>query len=479
MIKILIAIPFFLCSCLTALPQNYHAIHGSSYAGSLGIANNPAAIINTPYSWDINLFSLQETTSTNAFTVLNYSLLSSAAKSQYRVDKGDFERYGKGNFNLHLFNARIALNRKTGIAFGMNVRGYLDAKTNKYNFIDTLRNFRNFLAINNSNTNLRGDMKSSNWLEFFGTYGRTLWDEEQSRLNGGITVKGTLGVAGGLVGIKGVSFTRTVQNNKPVYLVNAGSLRYGYSSTIDQWKKGRPSSKNIGDILMYAKGGVSLDLGMEYIIKPQYVTGYYGEDNHYDYEWKIAVSLLDLGTSKYEYSTQSREAGDPVINLSDMSLERKFNHISKIQDFNDSLGTVFTDLHPLTGSFTIINPARLVINVDRHLSSNFYLNGELSANLSSLAGENKLYSSELNFLTVTPRWETKIYGLYLPVQINAEHQFWVGGAIKAGPLLLGVHNLSNIFSKSKLQNGGGYLAIVLRSGSRTKAHRDSRYDCPK
>jgi hypothetical protein len=44
-------------------------------------------------------------------------------------------------------------------------------------------------------------------------------------------------------------------------------------------------------------------------------------------------------------------------------------------------------------------------------------------------------------------------------------QFWIGGAFKAGPLLLGIHNLANVFLKNSTQNGGFYLAITLRPGS--------------
>ncbi len=39
--------------------QNYHAMEGSPFAGSLGVANNPASIVNTPYPWDVTLFSFQ------------------------------------------------------------------------------------------------------------------------------------------------------------------------------------------------------------------------------------------------------------------------------------------------------------------------------------------------------------------------------------------------------------------------------------
>ncbi|MBC7423753.1 MAG: hypothetical protein H7334_09900, partial [Ferruginibacter sp.] len=43
-----------LFNCLAA--QNYHAINGSSYAGSLGVGNNPASIVHVPYAWDVTPF---------------------------------------------------------------------------------------------------------------------------------------------------------------------------------------------------------------------------------------------------------------------------------------------------------------------------------------------------------------------------------------------------------------------------------------
>lgn len=118
----------FLIACLllsyaSLWSQNYHAVQGSSYAGVLGVANNPASIVNTPFQWDVNLLSLQYKNSTNAVTIFNYSLLSSAAKSEYRIESGDFSRYLHINMNMHLLNARIALNRRHAVAFGLNIRG--------------------------------------------------------------------------------------------------------------------------------------------------------------------------------------------------------------------------------------------------------------------------------------------------------------------------------------------------------------------
>jgi hypothetical protein len=38
----------FLVSAIQTKGQNYHAVQGSSFAGSLGVSNNPASIVNTP-----------------------------------------------------------------------------------------------------------------------------------------------------------------------------------------------------------------------------------------------------------------------------------------------------------------------------------------------------------------------------------------------------------------------------------------------
>ncbi|MBS1567086.1 MAG: hypothetical protein JST39_22075, partial [Bacteroidetes bacterium] len=82
--------------------QNYHAVNGSSYAGSLGVSNNPAAMVNTPYKWDFTLFGLQETNSTNAVSIWNFSYLTGPADSKFYFSGGNYERAAKVNLNLNL-----------------------------------------------------------------------------------------------------------------------------------------------------------------------------------------------------------------------------------------------------------------------------------------------------------------------------------------------------------------------------------------
>ena len=476
--SIILLIPCIFLTLLNVFSQNYHAVHGSSYAGALGVSNNPASIVNVSDAWDITPLSLQYEISTNAVSVLNYSLISSPKNSKYYIDNGNYSRYVSGNFNFRLFNTRVALDRRHAIAAGMNLRGNIHAKTGKYNFIDTVNTLRSFLKVNNENQLLEGKFNTNSWLEVFGTYSQTMWDNEISRLNGGITIKAMRGIAAAFGSLHNIGFTRIVQGNQPFYFLQTGNTNYAYSANLDKWQSRKSTSRNIQDVVVSAEGSIAFDIGMEYLIKSQAVNTFYDDDNYYDYEWKIGISLLDIGSTHYRYSPQSRSIGSEKENVADRILQRKFNAPS-IPAFNDSIAGIFSNVQSLAVQFSVINPARLVVNVDRNLYDNFYLNGELSANLSALAGKEKLYATQLNVLTITPRWETRRYGVYLPVQFNAENQFWVGMAFKAGPVLFGVHNLGNVVAKNKIQNGGVYLAFSVRPGNRTKSFRDKRNNCPQ
>jgi len=460
--------------------QDYHAIEGSPLAGSLGIANNPASILMTPYPWDITVLSLQLKTATNAITFHNLSLLSPGGASQYSFDGGNKKRYADYNFNLHLLNVRLALSRKAGIAFGANLHSYTSARTGVGNYNDSLQNMNQFFNIN-GNTVYNANAVSSSWLEVFLTYSRTLWDNDVSRLNAGLTMKGMRGISGALAQLNDASVSRAVAGTQTIYLLNAGNARYGYSSNYDRWKTTQTTFDNMKDFLSKTRNGAALDLGVEYLVKTQAVTNYSDGDTYYDYEWKIGVSLLDIGRNTYGYGNQSRAASNPKSNVSDSALDAKFDNTGSLAEFNDSLATIVNNISTPRGVFNVWNPTRLVINVDRPLQDHFAINANLSLNLagSNNGKGNTFFVKEMNLLNLTPRWETPRLGVYLPAQLTTDGKFWIGAAVKAGPLLLGVHNWTNLFFKNKIQNGGFYMALIIRPGNVFGQKEDKRYDCPK
>lgn len=470
-----------LTGALTGRAQNYHAVEGSPFAGSLGVANNPASIVGTPYPWDITVFSLQVKNTTNAAVVHDVSLLHHPQDSVgFTFKGGTFKRYGGFNYNVHLLNARFALDRKQAIAFGVNLRGYTTAKTGTFTFYDSLRDkdISAFFKLN-QDADYTANMVSSNWIELFATYSRTLWDDEYGRMNGGITVRGMRGIGGAFAQLGGGRILADAVSARTIYLLRAASARYGYSSNFDQWQDSKSTTRNLKDFLGHTQAGAAIDLGMEYYVKSQAVTNFNDEDTYDEYEWKIGVSLLDLGANRYQFGTQSRSASGPKTDVSDSVLQAKLGGVSSLANFNDSLATMVDNIGTLTGQFTVWNPTRLVINVDRPLQDHFSVNANLTVNLAGSNNGNAFFAKDFNLLSVTPRWETKVLGAYLPMLVTTNGRFWIGGAFKAGPLLLGVHNWANIFSKEKIQNGGFYLALQIRPGNGFSFKENKKYSCPK
>ena len=453
--------------------QDYSAIHGSSYFGSLDVYNNPSSILGTPYKWDLTLTGLQYQTITNAVRGPNFPLILSPSGNFYAAN-GNYKRDVDAGFNVRFLNFRYSLNNRHAFAFGLNFRGYVNGNTSTINYTDSVIGPRTFLSLNTENGNISANAATSTWMELYGTYAITVKDDAVSTLNAGASLKIMKGMAGGFGKVNNVGVERVTTPGEPtVYKILAGDATYGYSDNLGDFE-----NVSAGDFLSGTGTGFAFDVGVEYVIKSQAVANFYDEMPLTDYDWKIGVSLLDLGWNNYAYSNQSRSISTLKPEISSTTLTEKFASVRSIDTFNDSLATIVENSETLTGKFSISNPARAVVNVDLYLSGNFYVNGELSINLSSGKGDKAAVAGS-KLLTVTPRWEKRTLGFYLPVQYNRHGNFWIGGAVKAGPLLFGTHNLLNIFSKNKYIGGGAYLAIIIRPMNFIRDARLKQYECPE
>lgn len=445
------------------MAQNYQAINGSVYAGSLGAGNNPASIVHVPYAWDITPLAFQFKQSSNAFTIKGFSFLSPSGNATVENAPGIKNRFAFANQDVRLLNTRIKLNAKSAIGFGANLRSYMYGKSGKTNYQDSTYSLADFQRINLGYQPLHFDAAGSAWAEIYGSYARTVMDDGYRVLNAGITIKYNRSLAGGYARGDNIQYIPDNDtNNLNGFLLTNGSLQYGYSSNIDDADNGS-GSFNTGKLFQNNYSGFSADIGIEYIFLS---SDEEDDEDNYAYKTKLGISLLDIGGNRYRHSTKSRFGTAVKIGMNDTLLENKFNNVEDIDQFNDSLATISNSFAALAGDFTIYKPTRLVVNIDQRIRQNFFINTELTLPVISLAGKNSLYIKDMNLLAVTPRWETRKFGAYMPVLFNMRKQLWVGGAVRAGPVLLGFHNLSNLFSKNKMQNGGMYLAFTIRPGKK-------------
>jgi len=468
--------------------QDYRAIHGSSYAGALGAANNPASIVHVPFKWDVTPLAVQLKQSTNLLTINNFSLLSPGSNVTVTANTGNERRFLMSNQDIKILNARIRLNEKSAIAFGASVRSYVSVKTSKLNWLDTVANVRDFMRLNMSNSPLSADIRTNGWAEVYGSYARTVLENDNGILYAGITVKVNRGLAGSYLTAAGFYQAPGTVHNQPGFLLSNGLLEYGYSSSLDAWDSSGTSAEQRKLFLKKTYSTIAISIGAEYIIPAE-------SENFYDYDLKVGASLLDLGFNNFQYSNNSRSAVLNRSNISDSLIQATFENLQNAGDVPDSLQQIAGSVAVLNGNFKVFQPARLVINADKHIAGNFFINGDLTIPLSAVFVKQQLFVRDMNLLTLTPRFETRLFGFYLPASLNTEMQFWLGGALKAGPLLLGIHNWTNVFSKNKSQNGGAYLALTFRPGrkhdedgerggeGRLKSKRIGgkkvrQYDCP-
>ncbi|MFI5133814.1 MAG: hypothetical protein ACHQEB_05730, partial [Chitinophagales bacterium] len=387
----------FLLSAIVLQAQNYQAIHGSSYAGSLGPANNPSSIVHVPYSWDVTLFALQLKYATNAIKINNYSLFSNPSNAEVEGVNGIKKRLAYVNQNIRLLNTRIAFSPKVAFAFGINIRTDAFLQTNKYSWNDSIQSLREFGAANISQIPLSGKLVAAGWAEIYGTYAQTIKDDGNNIINAGVTLKVNRGLAGAYAKAKDINYIPAGGSNG--YLLTEGSLEYGYSSNLDDINNNSGSGTSLSNFLRKTFSSLSLDAGIEYIMLS-------AEDN-YEYDTKIGFSLMDAGSIKFRYGKNSRFAVAGKKNISDSLLQNAFQNAGSFAEVNDSLANVANSITTPGGDFIITPPTRFILNADKHFSGNFFLNAELTIPVLPAAVKDRLYLREMNLLAITPRWESR------------------------------------------------------------------------
>lgn len=452
----LLPIIIFLSLTNFAAAQGYQALNGSPFAGSTAVFNNPAASVGSAYKWDLTLFSAQIKAVTNA-----------AYGTDATPTDGYFSRYLHNNADLSFFNFLFKPDDRHAFNFNLRARTYNHINLLPLNYVDSSVNtFNNFLVINRNTAFLEGSVTHAGWVEADLNYSQLISETDNSRLTGGVTLQIMKSLSGAFSRVSKLSFLESKNATDTTYYLSNGRGAFAYSDNYD-------NSGGAKDFVNRSRTNLGLSLGIEYLV-------YNGEkndgteNNAVNYDWKIGVSLMDIGVHTYKSSAYSLQFADPKTTVTDGNVNDKFASVSDMRALGDSLATIFNSSSYLIDNFAVSNPTRLIVNVDKNLGNHFYVNGELSMNFYSTTSATRLNTRELNLLTVTPRWETRGLGAYLPVQYNTQGKLWIGAAIKLGPLVAGIHNLG-IFRKDASLSGGGYLLLSIHPFGSKKAA--SNLDC--
>lgn len=468
----LLIVLFILSLQTTGISQNMQALHGSPFAGSMATDYNPAGLLNAPYKWDVTIVGVQAKTISNGFYLDKYSLLSSSDTVFVRGRGGYFQRYAHASSTVNLFHIRYRINKRNAIAIGGNVRAYLNARTSKLSYSDDNNTLVSLAQQNINNATPAANAVHSTWAEAVFSYARVLSASQSGRLQAGVSLNIMRALSGGYANMANVQFIPAQSGD---YQFTDGSIQYGYSRNYDRLDSNQSTMRNIRNFMSGMAMRVGFSAGVEYV-------KYWDEAVRTtdpwpdDYNWKLSVSLMDIGSNRYTYGAYSGSASGARPGVYASTVQNKFDSLERVRDFRDSLRSIAARFTNLQGVFSLRNPTRLIVNFDKQFDNNYFINGELQLNLNRVDESLRYNTRELTIAAVTPRWETSAWGVYLPVQYTTEGRTWVGLAGKAGPLLIGFHNLANIFGKNSFPNAGAYVQLRIYPGNSNG--KDKGLNCP-
>lgn len=453
--------------------QQYHAINGSAYSGVAGSFNNPASIGNSLHRWDFQLFSGQTSIYTN--TVLAQALRNAVTNraGDYLTD-GFQTRNFNTNSDMSLLSAMYRINKQHAVSIAFRGKMYHHIYTNEFNFQDTSTSLNSFLKTNRTTPFLESKSIHVGWAELNLTYAGAILETDNSRLTAGATLQISKSLIGGFSKMTKARFRENINGTDTNYISTSGIGEYGYSANYDVIQQFGATSATIKSFVNQAKSAIGFSFGLEYV---NYDEETYLDKRNYAgriYNYKIGFSIVDIGAQKFNNSEYTGRFSENNSGISDAAIARAFNGVNNTRDLRDSLGVIYDSIQVLPAQFSIGNPTRAILNFDKQIQPQFFVNAQMVIHLSNAKNAIKQKSNDYSFITITPRWENLNWGIYMPIQYTRDGQVWTGLAFKAGPIIAGIHRLG-ILKQGSLLNGGGY--ILLNIHPFRKKEMKTRLDC--
>ena len=233
------------------------------------------------------------------------------------------------------------------------------------------------------------------------------------------------------------SFKGTANKDTPdgdVYLSNTtGTVAIGISGINIDSIKGKDFTKFKGT-------GFGADIGFVYEYRPN--------TNSHRSKFKVGLSFLDIGSIKY--TPDASKTGSYTIHVLP---GQKFypNNLPSISDVKSYLDTrtYFTNNSGSgAASYKAPLPSSILANVDYNILRGFYVG--LSGQLNIAKKDGNYGSFYYNSITLTPRYEGRSFGLYIPINYNTLTNMNAGVSLRFGPVFIGSGSiLTAMFDKSK------------------------------
>lgn len=426
--------------------QDFIGFTTGNYSGVNSLQFNPAGIADSRFKVDIALFGF------STYVGNNYIGIKRGGFGDFQnPDFGDIYLLRNNNkktyngyvgLNLQLPSVMISITKKDAIALSARIRSITNVNGLEQPFLDLAEESFEYAPNWNQNfTQKRMEAQTNTWAEYGASYGRVIFNNGEHMLKGGITFKLLQGLGSAYLYANDVEYNFT--NDDTVSIFNA-QVGYGHSENFNE--KAFDNYK----FNFVSKPGFGLDFGFEYEWRPKYQDYQYEMDgkkglwrrDQNKYKLKAGFSILDLGGMRYVKGPDSRSFTANVSNLP----TSVFNNINDVQTLDSTLNSVFTTDPDDDGTFRMSLPTMLSFQVDYNVWKGFYIN--FSPFISLTSGRRDQNKTRMwNNYTLTPRYEFKWFGVYLPNSYNTLSGFNSGISLRLGPVVIGSGTVFSSFAK--------------------------------
>jgi outer membrane protein OmpA-like peptidoglycan-associated protein len=440
---------------LASQAQKYMGIATSNWGGTNMLYLNPANVADSRHKFTIDLFSL------------GMGLDNSSAA----IDMGEATKFKnfsnavtfntKEDFSIILPSAEIrlpgfmvSLGNKHGIALTSRVRAmnqFHNFSQDMYRLVtdSTATNFTQNQQLVAEEFNWTGHA----WMDIGLTYGGVIYEKGQHMIKGGITGRY----------LRGAAYLSILSNN-----INA---KYNYipgqdatltlTNTDFQYSQANAAGLfgggdvKFNDLVGSAGKGFGADLGVVYEWRPnngKYTYDMDGKTGLLDrsknpYKLRFSASVIDLGSIKYQNSDNivfNTNNLNPTV-VKGTEIGDLITDTTELANYLESRGMTATRAK---GETKVGMPTMMVIGLDYHAIGKLYVNATY---MSNMASHTKPGNSFYGQFTVTPRFDSRVFTLSVPITYSMlSSTARIGAGVRVGGFFGGMDDIITL--------GGRYSA---------------------
>jgi outer membrane protein OmpA-like peptidoglycan-associated protein len=465
--------------------QDFLGYFNSNYSGIFGVHLNPASIADNRNKFDATFMgaslgfqnnyigmkrdAIKPQGSYFKFTEDNYPAFNDKDfQNKYLTER--LNGKSKSVFlynNIYLPSFMFTLKDRSAIGFSWRLRTFVNVDGISEPLAKQIyRELKDSSQYYNKLSNKNLSVQYMSWAEYNGTYAWIIKEEGPQFMKVGGTLKVLQGIGSAYVFSKNFEYAFNHEDTMAIFNTD---VQFGHSTNFE-FSEDRLQYRYTSNISFGA------DLGFIYEFRPDHDKFRYEMDGEKDldmkwrnkYKYRIGISILDIGGMKFNKGHNSRDFRANVNSWYLDTLEFKNNPVGS---FDDTLANRF-EMNRSDGSYYMNTPTTIVANLDYNIFKDFFVNGMVFYAFPFTNNPHKVH--DITTFSITPRWDWKYFGVYVPFSYNSYKNFNTGLDLRMGPLIIGTNSLNNFLSKKDLY--GADIHFLLKIPILHKKPRDKDND---